>query len=225
MSFCLNCLNEYHEASWSDLYAGDSLCPSCYGKFKPRLEGFSFLGHRAYVLYEYSDFFKTALYRFKGCSDIAMAPVFLCKSALFLRLFFRGYTLVPAPSHEEDNAERGFNHVEEIFKRLHLPMAKVLRKTERVKQAGSVLEARKEVGKRLAIKGGDALRDKKILFVDDVFTTGSTAAACARLILSQKPKSLSFFFLSKVSKRGSDHRAFFGSKEPQLPSCAHDGII
>ena len=91
MSFCLNCLNEYHEASWSDLYAGDSLCPSCYGKFKPRLEGFSFLGHRAYVLYEYSDFFKTALYRFKGCSDIAMAPVFLCKSALFLRLFWREY--------------------------------------------------------------------------------------------------------------------------------------
>lgn len=225
MSFCLNCLNEYHEASWSDLYYPEGLCPSCYSKFKPRLEGFAFKGHKAYALYEYNEFFKTALYRFKGCSDLALAPVFLCKSALFLRLFFNGFTLVPAPSHEEDDRERGFNHVEEIFRFLRLPMAKVLRKTERVKQAGSRIEVRKEVGKRLSIVGGEALRGKKVLFVDDVFTTGSTADAAGRLILSQKPKSLAFFFLSRVSKRERDHQAFSQSKEPQLPSCAHDGII
>jgi predicted amidophosphoribosyltransferase len=48
---------------------------------------------------------------------------------------YRGYTLICAPSAEKKDAIRGFNHVEQIFACLHLPMLGAIRKTSDMKQA------------------------------------------------------------------------------------------
>lgn len=200
MSFCLNCLNEFTEASWSDLFLPPILCPSCYRSLKPRFSAFRLDGKKAYSLYPYSEAFRNLLYRFKGCYDLALAPVFLCKTRIFLRFFFSSYVLVPAPSNEEDDIKRGFNHVHEIFKELGLPMSKAIAKTTRFKQAGSSREERLKVAERLALVDASGLKGRKVLFVDDVITTGSTARACRALIEEAGAKEVSFFFLSMVQK-------------------------
>ncbi len=204
MSFCLNCLAEFKDASWSDFFSDSLLCPKCYESFQPDFREFRFDGGRAYSLYPYNETFRNALYRFKGCSDIALAPVFLCKTAFFLRIFFKGRLLVPAPSHALDDEERGFNHVEEAFRLLHLPTEKLLVKTERIKQAGSPLDVRKGVGKRMGIVSPEKAKGKKILFVDDVMTSGSTAMAAASLLRGAGAKSVDFLFLSKVARKGQE---------------------
>jgi predicted amidophosphoribosyltransferase len=50
----------------------------------------------------------------------------------------------------------------------------------------------------LIIENGEQIRDKKILIVDDVFTTGSTVKSMIRLLERYKPKKIQILLLSKT---------------------------
>lgn len=206
MSFCLNCLSEFDETTWSSLLGEDIICPSCKKQLKVDFRTFKLGETRAYCLYDYQEGFRNLLYRFKGCRDIALSPVFLCKTRLFLKILFSGYVVVPAPSHHEDDEERGFNHVYEIAKTLGLPVIRALEKTERVKQAGSSSEVRREVRKRLKLDPKANLKGKKVLFMDDVITTGSTAKACISLIKGAGAKKVTGLFLARVKLRSEEEK-------------------
>ena len=159
-------------------------------------------GTKATALFPYSDSFRSRLYALKGQGDIEMGAVFLSYAAAYLELRYAGYRLVPAPSHPSHDEEMGYNHVEEIFSHLKLPMIKLLTKTKDVKQAGSSAVERQKIGQALAYKDGKIdLRGKKILFVDDVFTTGATARACLSLIKALHPKKVRALFLAKVEEK------------------------
>ena len=70
----------------------------------------------------------------------------------------------------------------EMFRPLGLPFYDCLIKTKDVKQANLNYADRQKIGKALAIKEATNLRGKKVLFVDDLLTTGATAYASVRLI-------------------------------------------
>ena len=105
--------------------------------------------------------------------------------------------MVPAPSAEEADEERGFNHVVEMFQSLNLPMKKCVHKTRQIKQADLNAEERKNIKNFLTIDDVD-LSGKKILIVDDVFTTGSTVRAMIKLISKKTPKSIKVLVMSKT---------------------------
>ena len=44
----------------------------------------------------------------------------------------------------------------------------------------------------------DKIKGKKILIIDDVFTTGATLSECAKVLKSQKPKSVSSLTFAKT---------------------------
>jgi predicted amidophosphoribosyltransferase len=138
----------------------------------------------ARALYTYNEKIRSLLYQYKGCFDIELADIFLCYQAPLLHLLYEGYTLVPAPSFLAKDEARGFNHVELMFKPLHLPFCHCLEKVDDVKQADSSYEQRQAIGEHLRFKEGYGVQGKKLLFVDDLFTTGATAKACCHLLLS-----------------------------------------
>lgn len=105
--------------------------------------------------------------------------------------------MVPAPSHKDADAERGFNHVVEIFRTLKLEMNRCIHKTERVKQADLSSEERQKISKVLVIDNID-FSGKKVLIVDDVFTTGSTVKTMISLIRSKNPKDIKVLVMSKT---------------------------
>lgn len=49
-----------------------------------------------------------------------------------------------------------------------------------------------------AIEDRDLFKDKNILIIDDIFTTGNTLYQCAKEIEKAHPKNISFFTLAKV---------------------------
>ena len=81
---------------------------------------------------------------------------------------------------------------------LGFPILDVLEKTAEVKQSDLTAAERKEVWRVLAIKKRGLLKGKKVLLVDDVFTTGSTVRACLNLLRKEKPRKLAVLAMAKT---------------------------
>lgn len=164
----------------------------------PVFTSFKTEGVPSLALYFYNEKITSILFQFKGCFDIELAPVFLGRALPLLKAKYRGYTLLPAPSSPSHDERRGFNHVVEMFKGLGLPILQAFRKTEDVKQADLSAKERKKVKKRIAWNKGISIRGKKVLLVDDVYTTGSTMKACLALAKKHRPKKISILVMAKT---------------------------
>jgi ComF family protein len=158
----------------------------------------------ARALYAYNEAVRSLLFQFKACGDIELAPVFIAYQAPLLRLFYQGYILVPAPSYEAKNDSRGFNHVEEMFKPLRLPLLKALKKTSDVKQASLNFAERQKIGERLAFCEDVSVAGKKILFVDDLITTGATAKACCTLLKEHGAKKVRILAMGHTKEKEAE---------------------
>jgi len=102
--------------------------------------------------------------------------------------------VVPVPLYRRKQAQRGFNQAEMIAraalkrlsrpKRFELCTGSLLRRRETGSQIGLTRHQRRE-NLRGAFAVSDATRILKrdVLLVDDVLTTGTTAAECARVLL------------------------------------------
>lgn len=97
--------------------------------------------------------------------------------------------VVPVPLHPRRRRERGFNQAELLARalasRCDLPVvadALVRRKDTPPQTALSAAQRRGNVQGAFAVRRRAAIAGRTIILVDDVFTTGATAMACARLL-------------------------------------------
>ncbi len=103
-----------------------------------------------------------------------------------------GWLLVPVPLHRRRQRERGYNQAAEIASALDrlrgLPVCEALERhrytsaqaqlvrAERLANLAESFSLRPSPATRAAVEGA------KIVLIDDVFTTGATADACARIL-------------------------------------------
>ena len=198
-NFCKFCFKPLNENSYTYLFRSDvNLCNKCYSALKPKYHKFKLSGVDGISLYDYSEKFASMLFQFKGCFDYELAPLFLERVKFLLRIKYQNYVLVPAPSTDEANKKRGFNHVEEAFKILKRPIISCIFKTRDVKQSSQGKD-RKEIKHYLDIKNGEQLRGKNVLFVDDVKTSGSTLKAMVNLVKKYNPRRLNILVLAATN--------------------------
>ena len=198
-NICKICFENIEDSSLHSLLSDNTcICHKCFNKFQPKFHKFKVDGYKALALFDYDDEVKEKLYQFKGCFDYELGQVFLNYFLPYLKLKYLGYYLVPAPSHFSHDKARGFNHVEVIFSSLKMKMIKCIHKTSDVKQSDLNAKERQNIHKHLIIENGEQIRDKKILIVDDVFTTGSTIKSMIKLIEKYKPKKIQILLLSKT---------------------------
>lgn len=200
--FCKRCFKPIKAASFRNLFGFPSLCFDCYAEFGPRWIKWKEAGADCLALFDYNEAVRSTLFQFKGAGDIELASVFFSYQLPILRLLYHGYTLVPVPSSPSHNEARGFNQVEEMGRCLGLPMVKALVKDEGMKQTELSGQERAAVGKMIHLVKKITIRGKKILLVDDVFTTGSTARACLKLLSQAGAKKLKLLVAAKTIWKG-----------------------
>ena len=188
---CKICFNEFKRRSPRTLFGSNVyVCPNCYKKLKPRFYSHKIDGVKALTIYEYDDEMKSLIYKLKGCYDIELAQIFIPHFVNLLRFCYRGYYLVPAPSSKVDDIKRGFNHVEELFRVLHLPFLKIITKIDEYKQSDHHAKDRYLIDKHLKVSDLNSVKNKKILIVDDICTTGSTLKAMVNIIRMGNPRTI-----------------------------------
>lgn len=119
---------------------------------------------------------------------------FFCRELVALRgseiRSWQGQVLIPVPLHASKRRQRGFNQAEEIGKRLSeglgIPMdTKVLYRRKKTTPQKE-LNDRQRVANLIEAFGvyEDCAKYESVILVDDIYTTGSTAEACTRVLLA-----------------------------------------
>ena len=201
--YCKICFKEMKTDDMSRLFDGDiCICQKCQDEFDPKFKSFKVDGYKALAIYEYTPFIKKLIYLYKGCFDYELNETFLNVFIKEIKIRFHGYSVIPIPSYIEDDKKRGFNHVIEAFKKLDLEVLPIIEKTAHQKQADKSAKKRKEIGKYLAFKNPISLENKKVLIVDDIYTTGSTMRATINMVEKLNPKDIKVLVLAKTSDKG-----------------------
>ena len=201
-NYCKICFHKITDFSLFNLvHKHNLLCEECFGKMKPKFISFSIGSIKGLAVYEYDNEIKDLLYKYKGCSDYELKDVFLYRYLSYLKLKFKGYYVVPAPSYYLDDERRGFNHVVEIFKSLNLPMLLVLKKKNGHKQSDQSFKNRRMIYDVIDIDEYVILKGKKILLVDDVMTTGSTLLTAIELLKKKGAKEIKMLVIAKTKKK------------------------
>jgi ComF family protein len=99
--------------------------------------------------------------------------------------------IVPVPLHPVKQREREFNQAERLARCLSkasgVPLNRgLLRRTEPTRTQTLLSRAERQANVRHAfsMKSGQHLTGERIVLIDDVFTTGATTGACARVLRS-----------------------------------------
>lgn len=188
------------------------LCPECYGALKPIVSTQISINSQYFVQVYAVSAYKNplkALIRAKNNHDYG-AAVFLgaliCDFAHNLEQF--DY-IVPVPLHWTRRIWRGFNQAEiiahEISQKYKIAVFNgVYRKKRTVFQALLTRTARyKNIENSFYFRdkklvSSEILRNKKILIIDDLMTSGATVHALSSLLIKAKPEKISAYVAARV---------------------------
>ena len=176
-----------------------ALCPSCHGR--------PFVFDRAWSAALYQGAVRDCLHHFKYRERALLAKPL---AGLLVRFAERHLPLtsfdaiVSVPLSRRRERERGFNQAallsQEISRVSHLPLLKdcLLRFRETPSQITLSKEERlHNVAGAFRIKTPSAVEGRRLLLVDDIFTTGATANACATTLKETGAVSVSVLTLAR----------------------------
>ena len=206
--FCVSCRTPFVNAFPLDEEGRCALC-------RAGLRGFD----AAYCFGSYEGTLRELihLYKYAGIETLSLPLADLLASALPLEERFDA--VIPVPLHWRKKWHRGFNQAEllarAIARRRGIPMVRALGRVRFTKtQAGlSNTDRRKNVAAAFRCRrAAETLRGKRVLLIDDVMTTGATAAACARALKQAGADRVVLATVARVDRR------FEGAKAQTIPS-------
>ncbi|MFA5525120.1 MAG: ComF family protein [Tissierellales bacterium] len=141
---------------------------------------------------EFSGFLRKAIYKYKYESKPYMYKSFgefMIKALKKENLETMDF-VVPVPLHRTRKGERGYNQAELLAKYISLKMeipldVKNLKRIKATKTQNKLgrHEREQNIKDAFKIRDGRVYKDKRILLVDDIFTTGSTVNECSRILI------------------------------------------
>lgn len=179
-------------------FGRDALCSACAEKPFPFAKG------RAACLYDEAS--RGIVLGFKHGDRLDYAPMLVrWLERAGADLWPHADAIVPVPLHVSRLRKRRYNQAAELARplaarvgRAYLPDALI--RTRATKPQANSPEARWEnVRTAFALRRGAKVAGKRVVLVDDVFTTGATLRACARVLLTAGATEVNVAVLARVA--------------------------
>ncbi|WP_066055838.1 ComF family protein [Robertmurraya korlensis] len=147
-------------------------------------------------LYLYNDFLKEVISRYKFRGDYVLAR-FFCKTLIQVLKDFDYDLLVPIPLSQERLYERGFNQAEALIIEAGLTLTPALKRIHTEKQSKKSREERIHLSNIFTIVNEEDIVGKKVMLIDDIYTTGSTLMHAGKLLKQHGTLSVSSFTIAR----------------------------
>jgi len=115
--------------------------------------------------------------------------------------------IIPMPLYWRKRWQRGFNPSEllarEIARRTHLPVENAVRRVRNTPAQAGLTSAKRRlnVSGAFQAKRRAAIDGRRVLLIDDVMTTGATAASCARALQRAGARQVTLLTLARADRR------------------------
>ena len=153
-------------------------------------------------LYKYDDIVRKLLinYKFNDASYLADTFAYLIKNNKKIYDILKTYDIIlSVQKNKKREIERGYNQTELIVRKLGLKYENnCLIKVKNIKpQSQNDVEKRKtEIKDVFKIQRIEKIKNKKVLILDDIYTTGSTANECIKTV-SRATKNIGFVSIAR----------------------------
>jgi len=189
-----------------------SICPKCLKLIKNELKYYTIKQGRIniYFISFYEGIIKNAILRFKFKDKAYLYDFFaeiITRNTKIKNIINKYDYIVPVPMHKDNKKIRGYNQTELIAKKIEkVTGIKYLECLEKIKhnKQQSLLnekERKQNVQKAYRIINQETISKKKILLIDDIYTTGSTSNECIKELRKGHPRKIDILVISK-SKKG-----------------------
>lgn len=169
-----------------------TICSECEGKF-------GLLEHPTEKdvtsLFKYNEIMKDFLHRYKFMHDVLLAKIF--RGKIYEELSRTKALIVPIPMHPLKLKERTFAHVDELLKAANIPFQHHLEKITTETQGGKSRQERLNTPQIFKLTEDANVKNKDLLLVDDIYTTGTTMNHAKNILLDAGAKSVKAFTLIK----------------------------
>ena len=113
--------------------------------------------------------------------------------------------IVPMPLHWRKRWRRGFNQAEllarEVSRVWGAPVSRLVRRRRATAVQAGLTSAKRRANVAGAFRATGLVKGKRVLLVDDVMTTGSTAGACAAALKRAGAAHVTLLTLARVDRR------------------------
>ena len=167
-------------------------CNSCKKDFPQNISvRYAVGGYSCYSPFPYDDKFRNAVKNFKfgNCGAYAKPLSYAIFESIQKELDLNSFDLITCvPMHKKAKRERGYNQAELLARRFSqfcgIPYADTLEKFKENQKQHSIKasERAKNVRGVYRVIDKSLVKNKKILIIDDIITTGNTLGECARML-------------------------------------------
>ena len=129
---------------------------------------------------------------------------FLLKNEKFFKILNSYDTIIPVPISKQRRKERGYNQSELIAKELSKYLQgkyeeKILIKTKNIIAQSKLNKEQRQKNIKDAYKlfEKEKVKNKKVLLIDDIYTTGNTVNECCKTICNSNVKKIDVLTIAK----------------------------
>lgn len=187
--FCKTCLMtmQFIHGKPCPVCGGDingifDICPDCLAEPKRQWQ-------KAYAAFRYTEGAAEAIRRYKYGKQVSLARPFGKLLAGTIENPSQYSEIVPVPLHWFRFILRGYNQSvllgEELSRWTGIPVARRLKRIRNTKHQAFLDkdDRKKNIKGAFSVRNPEEIKGKKVLLVDDVMTTGSTLAECAKILI------------------------------------------